>query len=71
MNSLIEFNQISHTYLEGKAVLLFLDKITQKTAPFSGSVPPNFMTAGILNSSGRHRRIILRTDGTGFVSLSR
>ena len=51
MNSLIEFNQISHTYLEGKAVLFFLDKITQKTAPFSGSVPPNFMTAGILNSS--------------------
>ena len=46
-----QFDRISHTYLEGKMVLFFLDKIMQKTAPFSGSVPPNFMTVGILNSS--------------------
>ena len=43
-----QFDRISHTYLEGKTVLFFLDKIMQKTAPFSGSVPLIFMTAGIL-----------------------
>ena len=33
MNNLIEFNQISHTYLAGKTVLFFLDKIMQKADP--------------------------------------